>query len=165
MNVGRGLFRGWILLTVLWLIVIGWSVFDSIARGRWEYVEVVKDYPDINEIDWSRPFYETRKSPSAEKLSVSFYQREIDNVNFNEEVRTGNMVLRTMPDRSSLYVDARFTNDDQDYLAAAFWSQRWRRYASLVWDWVPLLVLPPLALLAFGWAILWVCRGFKTAPR
>jgi len=97
MNVGRGLFRGWILLTVLWLIVIGWSVFDSIARGRWEYVEVVKEAPW--EIDESRPFYETRKSPSAEKLSVSFYQREIDNANFNEEVRRGNMVRRTMPDR------------------------------------------------------------------
>ena len=36
MNVGRGLFRGWILLTVLWLIVIDWSVFDSIERGMAE---------------------------------------------------------------------------------------------------------------------------------
>lgn len=162
MNVRRGLFRAWILLTVLWLMIIGWFAFDSIlheiAIGKWEYVEWTKDFP----IE-SRPFYETRSSPSAEKLSVSFYQREIDNKNFNEEVRTGNMVLRTMPDRSSLYLDARFTKDDQDYLAAAFWSQRWRRYASMIWGWVPVLVLPPLVLLVFGWSVLWVLRGFKTS--
>jgi hypothetical protein len=167
MNVGRGLFRAWIFLTVIWLIVIGWFAFDSIryqiTAGSWEYAEWMKVEPW--EVDWSRPLYETRKSPAAEKLSVSFYQREIDNVNFNEEVKAGHMTRITMPDRSSLYLDARFTKDDQEYLAKAFWDQRWWRYASFAKVWVTIFVVPPIVLFILGWAILWVGRGFKTVSQ
>jgi hypothetical protein len=165
MNVERGLFRAWIFLTVLWLIGAGTLAYfligDEISRWKWEYVEDVKENP--NDIDWSRPFYEIRNSPAAEKLSVFFYQREIDNVNFNEEVKAGRMTRRTMPDRSSLYLDARFTKEDRDYLAAAFWDQRWWRYFSFTKFWGPTLVVPPIVLFILGWAILWVCKGFKTA--
>jgi hypothetical protein len=73
------------------------------------------------------------------------------------------MIHRTMPDRSSLYLDARLTKEDQDYLVAAFWDQRWSRYASFAKIWVPILIVPPIVLFILGWAILWVCRGFKTA--
>jgi len=72
-------------------------------------------------------------------------------------------VIIKMPDHSSLYLDTQLTKEDQEYLAKAFWDQRWRRYASFAKIWVPILVVPPIALFILGWAILWVCRGFKTA--
>ena len=68
MNVGRGLFRGWILLTVLWLIGAGTLAYiiipENLSRGKWAHIHELN--VPLGEIDLSRPTYE--RSPSAEKL-------------------------------------------------------------------------------------------------
>jgi hypothetical protein len=110
------------------------------------------------------PYYEMMRSPSVEKLSVNFSQisyRHFEDL--DADVKEGRMVLKKMPDRSSLYLDARLTEADQEYISRAFWHQRWSRYVSFTKLWGPMLVVPPIVLFILGWAILWICRGFKTA--
>jgi hypothetical protein len=168
MNVGRGLFRGWILLTVLWLIGVGWFAFDSvryqIRAGSWSYVHVMRKDVDPNQINWSRPYYENMLSPSAEKLAVTFNEVEFRYVQeWDQFVKDGKLKIIKMPDDSSLYMSTSLTEQDQLYLAGAFWDQRWSRYVSFIKFWGPMLLVPPIVLFILGWTILWVCRGFKTA--
>jgi hypothetical protein len=167
MNVGGGLFRGWMLMTVIWLIGAGTLAYfiigDEIWRWKWQYVHIMReDVPDPNEVDWKGPYYENMRSPSAEKLAVTFSELEYQYVQpWNEYVKEGKMVLKEMPDHSSLYLDTHLTKDDQEYLVRAFWDQRWSRYASFAKIWIPILVVPPIVLFILGWALLWVCRGFQ----
>jgi len=168
MNVGRGLFRAWICLTVLWLIGAGWSAYESIPReilrGKWGYVNEVRDDVDPNNLDVSLPYYENMRSPSDERIAVTFYELEYQlSSDWDKAVRAGEVAFKKMPDGSSLYLDPRLTKDDQEYLAEAFWDQRSWRYAGLIWHWLPIFVVPPIVLFILGWVILWVCRGFKTA--
>ena len=165
MNVGRGLFRGWVLLTVLWLIGVGISAYvvigDEISRGRWQYVDQSRTN---GEIDWSRPYYEIMRSPSADKLAVTFEELEYRYFErWNQLIKDGKLTPVKMPDDSLLYFYPSLTEQDQLYLAAAFWDQRWWRYVSFAKVWVPILVVPPIVLFILGWAILWVSRGFKSA--
>src|SRR5215468_3886668 len=73
MNVGRGLFRGWIFLTVLWLIGAGTLAYfiirGEVSNWKWQYIHELRTNTPLQEIDWSRPYYEIMRSPSAEKLS------------------------------------------------------------------------------------------------
>jgi hypothetical protein len=78
MSVGRGLFRGWIFLTVLWLIGAGTLAYFIIRREvshwKWQYVHEARTNTLPGEVDWSRPYYEMMRSPSAEKLAVTFME-------------------------------------------------------------------------------------------
>ena len=178
MNVGRGLFRGWIFLTVLWLIGAGafayFIIRDEVSNWKWIYLNQFREdarrptLETLEEIFKGRPmplYYEMYRSPSAEKLSVTFSELEYRDLGgWDRFVKDGTAKIVKMPDDSSLYLSTReLTEQDQQYIAKAFWDQRWRRYASFAKFWVPMLVVPPIVLFILGWAILWVCRGFKTA--
>jgi hypothetical protein len=168
MNVGRGLFRGWIFMTVLWLIAAGLLAYSiiggEVSNWKWQYVHQSRTNTPPSEIDWSRPYYEIMRSPSGEKLAVTFDEVRYDYVpSWDKFVKDGKLTVIKMPDDSSLYLSTYLTRQDQEYVSAAFWDQRWSRYISFAKVWVPLLVVPPVVLLILGWAILWVCRGFKTA--
>src|SRR5262249_10149548 len=103
MNVGRGLFRGWILLTVLWLIgasaVAYFIIGDEISRWKWQYDEIMRD-EDMPpwETDWKRPYCENMRSPSAEKLAVSFEKLGYSSWNKYAE-EEGRIVIIKMPDQ------------------------------------------------------------------
>jgi hypothetical protein len=168
MNVGRGLLRGWIFVTVLWLIGAGtlayFDIGNAVSLEKWGYVHQSRTNSPPWEIDWSLPYYETMRSPSAEKLAVTFdevgYQYVRD---WDQSVKDRKLAVVKMPDDSSLYLSTYLTEEDQRYLAEAFWDQRWWRYVSFTKVWAPIFLVPPIVLFILGWAILWVCRGFKTA--
>jgi hypothetical protein len=106
------------------------------------------------------------RSPSAEKLSVNFTEVGYEYVDrWNQSVKDGTMVIIRQPDRSSLYLDTYLNKADQNYIARAFWNQRWSRYASFAKLWLPILAIPPVVLFLLGWSILRVCRGFKAASK
>jgi len=168
MNVGRGLFRGWIFLTVLWLIgastLAYFIISGEVSNWKWQYIHELRTNTPLQEIDWSRPYYEIMRSPSAEKLSVTFNEVEYQYVEeWDQFVKDRKLTPVEMPDHSLLYFSTELTEQDQLYLAKAFWDQRWWRYVSFIKFWGPMLVMPPIVLFILGWAILWVCRGFKTA--
>jgi len=168
MSVGRGLFRGWIFLTVLWLIGAGTLAYfitrDEVSHWKWQYVHEARTNTLPGEVDWSRPYYEMMRSPSAENLAVTFMELEYQYTpEWDQFVKDGKLKIVKMPDDSLLYFSTDLTEQDQLYLAKAFWDQRWWRYVSFIKFWGPVLVVPPIVLFILGWAILWVCRGFKTA--
>jgi len=168
MNVGRGLFRGWIFVTVLWLIGAGtlahFDIGNAVSHWKWQYGHQSRTNSPPWEIDWSLPYYQTHRSPSAEKLAVTFHEVGYQYVrDWDQSVKDGKLKLVAMPDHSSLYMSTYLTEQDQEYVSKAFWDQRWWRYVSFAKVWAPILLVPPIVLFILGWAVLWVFRGFKAA--
>jgi len=169
MNVRRGLWRAWIFVTALWVIGTVALAFiivpESVAGRKYQYVYNMRsDVPDPNKVDWTKDFYSLMQSPSKEKLSSTFdiltYQYE---KSWDEDVKKGTLITAEFPDKSHLYMSAQMTKVDQDYVAKAFWNQRWGRWATEVWPWVAGAIVPPIILLLLGSFLFWVFRGFAAA--
>ena len=73
MNIGRGLFRTWLLVSILWIMGAGFVTYTIIAsdtiRGTFQPSGTAKDGSKPWAIDFRKPFYDTMRSPAAEKLS------------------------------------------------------------------------------------------------
>jgi hypothetical protein len=167
MNVGRGLFRAWIFVSVLWLCGIGLIAYTEMPRQIsspiWGYVHIVRKEIDMNKADWKRPYYDNMRSPSAEKLPVEFHKVEYEHVaSWNDDVRAGKMTVLDEPDGSHLYLSTEMRKQDQNYLSEAFWNQRWSRWIEASKYWMLGILGPPVMLLIIGWGLFWVGRGFKT---
>ena len=77
MNVKRGLWRAWMFVTVLWIIgsaTLACLVLPgSVANRKYQYVYTMRsDVPDPNKVDWNKSLYEIMRSPSKDKLAVTF---------------------------------------------------------------------------------------------
>jgi hypothetical protein len=75
MNVGRGLLRAWIVVCILWIAGAGSVAYIAVSpdtvRGSFQPAGTAK--VGMTEADiLNRPFYETMRSPSAEKLYITF---------------------------------------------------------------------------------------------
>jgi hypothetical protein len=85
MNIGRGLFRGWIFVSALWLVGMGTLVYfdigNAVSHWKWQYEHQSRTSSPPWEIDWARPYYEAHRSPSAEKLAVTF--NEVSDTNMS----------------------------------------------------------------------------------
>ena len=61
MNVGRGLFRAWIFLTVLWIIGAGalgyFIIWDEVSSWKWRYLTVLRQGVEWGDL-MNRPYYE-----------------------------------------------------------------------------------------------------------
>ena len=170
MNMRRGLFRAWILLTIIWLIGVSTLAYfiipDEVRLSKWHYVHHMREdisIIDPNKIDWFRPYYENMRSPSKEKLPVSFSELNYEYFDaWDKNVKDGKLVIISLPDHSSLYLNTYLTEEDQNYIAAAFWNQRWSRYGNIAKTWIAFLLAPPIVAFIFGWPLLWLARGVQT---
>lgn len=157
------------MLAVLWAIGTIWLgaliVQESMQRQRFQYLYKMRDNaPKPWEQDWKKPLYEIVKSPAKQSLPVSFAVLEYQYWDaWDKDVVAGAMTAPKFPDGSALYMSASLTKEDQDYIARGFWDQRWDRRWLLIWPWIIGLVAPPIVLFIFGWALLWVGRGFRSA--
>jgi len=165
MNIGRGLFRSWIFISVIWIIGMAASIyavspFDFVG-SRWGYEHQMRD--KSSKQDGLNPYYKDAYSLSAKNLKPSFHKVGYQSFEaWDKSVKEGGRIIVEMPDKSSLYLYTAMTKEDQLYLARAFWDRRWLRYADMGKYWLAGLVGPPLALLVLGWSLLWVGRGFKS---
>jgi hypothetical protein len=166
MNVRRGLWRTWIFLTALWVIgtvTLAYFVLpESVASRKYQYVYNMRsDVPDPNKVDWTKDFYSLMQSPSKEKLASTFdiqtYQYA---TTWDEDVKKGMLITVEFPDKSHLYMSAQMTQVDRDYVAKAFWNQRWERWGIETLPWVAGAIVPPIILLLLGSFMVWVGRGF-----
>ncbi|WP_315806641.1 MULTISPECIES: hypothetical protein [unclassified Bradyrhizobium] len=166
MNFGRGLFRAWVLISALWIIgasLVAYKVVEpDTIRGAFQPGGMAKGgIVDPWKIDFGRPFYETMRSPSAEKLAVKFYRVEWrDQSQWDKD---GSMAVVDMPDGSRLYMHDQYNEADKNYIAQQFWNQRWDRWgyaASVVAAWA---IFPCIVLFILGYSLLWVGRGFRQA--
>lgn len=169
MNVGLGLFRAWVVISLLWSagIVAYGIVSDDAAQGNFAPNDVLKDRRNV---EWGglaphkpdkQTFQESYRSPSAEKLIVTF--RSVDwrqRMDFDTDADT---IKVDMPDGSSIYMHAAYNDADRNYIAKQFWDQRWGRWgraAGIVALWA---FVPSALLFILGYALLWIGRGFKRA--
>lgn len=107
------------------------------------------------------------RSPSAEHLQSTFvvlpYRYEAD---WDERAKVGKLGLVEFPDKSRLYLNTVMNNDNQNYIAEAFWDQRWQQYWQVASPYVYGGVGPPIALLLLGSFLVWVGREFaRDMPR
>jgi hypothetical protein len=164
MNVARGVFRLWIFVTALWIVCVGFAAYVNVLgklSGTWGYVGEVRDEPW--KLDWSRPYYENHRSPSKEKLNPQFHAVRDEHVDgWVKSLNEGKMEV-LYDQKNKLYLDSALTKDDQNYLLEEFKKQRWLRWIEASQYWALGIFGPPIALFVFGWAVLWVGRGFKTA--
>jgi hypothetical protein len=169
MNVRRGLWRTWIFVAVLW--VIGTAVLaclilpDNVASRKYQYVYAMRsDVPDPNKVDWNKSLYELMRSPSEDKLAVTFDPIPYKYVSSRDDDVTKGTELRVdFPDGSKLYLNPGLNIDDRTYLSEAYWSQRWLRWGKEGLPWLVGAIVPPIILLLLGGFLFWVFRGFATA--
>jgi hypothetical protein len=161
-SLGRGLFRAWIVISVLWVVGVmafAISVVPGVLAGwKYQYVPVMRPELDPNKIDSNRPFYDVMKSPSQEGLRPTF--EEVTYHAFHDKrVGEGSMATDSFPDGSVLYLPSGMTNEDKKYLAQQFWRQRWLRWGWLAGQWALIALAPVLGLWVIGYAVLWAGRG------
>jgi hypothetical protein len=75
MKIGRGLFRAWILISILWTLGAGCIAYSILApdtlHGRFQPVVVIKKETtaqQVEKIDFGKPFYNFGVSPSQLNL-------------------------------------------------------------------------------------------------
>jgi hypothetical protein len=166
MNVGRGLFRAWALITALWVgsvatAAVVWGP-DQFKNKNYQYsYEALPGVDIFATREKPSGHYETWRSPAKEKLTPSFPELEAQYVDaWNKSLTDGSMIAIKFPDSSTLYLASAWTNEDQTYMAGQFWTQRWWRWGGTAGTWLAWTVLPPAALFLIGYALLWVGRGF-----
>lgn len=170
MNVRRGLFRAWVLLSIIWVIsssVVGYvMIYDELGHARFQYVHQMRENVEPWKVDWSKPYSELMISPTeANAAPPQFNPVEFEYLkDWDKHVDEGTMRRDRFADGSYLYIDKVLNEKDQDFLSTAFWQQRWGRWLSLIWPWVIGAVLPCIVILLLGRAMIWVAGGFRTEP-
>ncbi len=164
MNIGRGLFRAWILISILWMMGAGVTAYAMVVpdtlHGRFQPVVVIKKEAtrqQIDKIDFDKPFYEFGVSPSQLKLRTEFISDQLSPAARSQSDQVD------FPDGSHLYIPAGYNETDKNYIAQQFWDQRWGRWAyaaGVVTAWA---FIPCVILFILGYSLLWVGRGFKRA--
>lgn len=124
MNVGRGLFRAWVVVSALWVagtVALGVSEAPrEIAYPYWQYSAVMRDNGKANifDRDWKAPYYTNFHSPSAEGLEPEFaildYKYRSD---WDKYVDDGTMKRTFFPDGSRIYMSTGLNGADQKYVA------------------------------------------------
>jgi hypothetical protein len=164
MNIGRGLFRAWLLVSILWIIGAGLTAYTIVApdtfHGRFHSTVIIKKgttAEQVDKIDFGKPFYDFGVSPAQLNSTISFSRDQISPAGLSQFIDV------EFPDGSHLYVPAGYSETDKNYISKQFWDQRWSRWASAagliaVWAFVPCILM-----FIFGYSLLWVGRGFKQA--
>jgi hypothetical protein len=162
-RVGRGLFRAWVVVSGLWIAGAGLAVYYAVVpdrvHGDFQAVGRVKEGVNPSDFNfWSKPFYELIRSPSAEKLTVTFerldWQRK---ESFDKDTR---MVKIEVGDTGHIYMPADYNSVDRSYIVKQFEEQRLWRWADAALIIALWALVPCIALFIFGYALLWIGRGF-----
>jgi hypothetical protein len=166
-DLGRGLFRTWVVVSVLWAVmtsvVAGYGLNRDIIAGRFQAVGDFVGGKSASQVDWNLPFYEVIRSPSREKLAVAYVP--VDHRQWREWDTNDRVIAYNYPDGSRMYVQIGYDDDDRSYMREKFWEQRFGRWGKAIGIFVALLILPPALLFVIGFTLLWIGRGFLGARR
>ncbi|BAQ45977.1 hypothetical protein Maq22A_c13910 [Methylobacterium aquaticum] len=168
-NVSRGAFRVWVVLTALWLALVGFLAWEGVSdatRGRYQYAaELKEDVKPWEEYDTKKPISELFKKPSEAKWPASFSKIEYQyQANFDASVKDGSQTVVDFPNGTSLYLYTAFGKPEQEVVSRWFWEKRWQRRLDAMGGQGPLLafaIVPPLLLLVLWFVCRWVIAGFR----
>jgi hypothetical protein len=161
MNIGRGLFRAWILVSALWIAGAVYLFITQIVGAQYAPIVLVKKgatpelYTKVIDEPNSPDFYAYFRSPAGENLEMEFTAVDKPPADPNAFIN--------FPDGTKLYVPKGYSTTDKNYIAEQYWQQRWSRWAYTGWPFVRWALVPCVALFIIGYALLWVGRGFKHA--
>jgi hypothetical protein len=163
MNVSRGLFRAWVVISILWIIGASAMAYSIVVPqkvyGNFQAINMMKTGLVPSQFDPSKPFYSMVRSPSAEKLKVLFTHINWDTkTNFDKNAF---MTKIAIGDGSTIYLPAKYNSADRAYIVDQFANQRWQRWAHAIWIIVLWAIVPCAVLFPLGYAFLWVARGFS----
>jgi hypothetical protein len=164
MNIGRGLFRAWLLVSILWIIGAGLTAYTIVApatlHGRFQPTLIMKKETtaeQVNKIDFGKPFYDFGVSPTQLNSTIEFSIDQINPTGLSQYIDV------EFPDGSRLDIPAGYSEADKNYISKQFWDQRWSRWAGTVGPIAVWAFVPCIVLFIFGYCLLWVGRGFKRA--
>ena len=150
MNWRRGSLRLWIVTSASWILCIALVTTLRIwgdIRGNYEYAQTIRVE---NEVFIPVPPREAKNAPHF-VLSTDVAERQPEQQFF-----------QTFADGSSLYIHRTHPLPDKEFLAKAFWDQRWSRWWGIVGYWPPIImVAPPIVVLLLGCAVFWAIAGFR----
>lgn len=162
LNIGRGLFRAWVAITVLWLLAgaaIGYAgITREIVGGQYQAAGHIRGGKAASKVDWNLPFYDVIRSPSREHLNVAF--QLVDYRRHHEWETNDRVVAVNFPDHSRLYIQIGYDAADRTYIGEQFWEQRWRRWGKTAATVTAIMIVPPALLFLIGYVLLWIGRGF-----
>ena len=163
-NVGRGLFRAWIVVTVVWTIGSSLLTYEimgrDLIRGSFQPMAAYKKPGPYTDAEVFGPFYGLVRSPSAERLTLTF--RPVEYEDRTKWENDPKMLIVKMPDESRVFMAVEYNRADRDYIAMQFWDQRWWRRGELAKHAALWSIAPMLALFVVVYSLLWVGRGFKS---
>ena len=163
MNIGRGLFRAWLLISILWITAAGLIAYGTVAdtiHGGFQPTLIMKKgttQEQVEKIDFGKPFYEFGVSPVQLNSTIVFSRDQISQSVLSQYIDV------EFPDGSRLYIPAGYSEADKNYISKQFWDQRWNRWASaggMIAAWA---LIPCILLFILGYSLLWVGRGFRSA--
>jgi hypothetical protein len=160
-----GPFRKWLVACVAWItcvVLAGYvAVFIEMPR-RFQYVYEVRS--DVESWQEGRspdraPIYDVMRAPAQEKLAPTFVPvSDVAQAQTNEwhkHIEEGPMLELFFFDGTELHLSSLLSEQDRQYLVAAFWDGRWSRWsqwASAAMPWLVAALLPPLLVLAVLWS-------------
>ena len=106
------------------------------------------------------PIYDVMRSPAQEKLHPGVPSQSTDIVTragtneWHKHVDEGPMLELFFLDGTELHLSSLLSEEDRQYLMAAFWDERWSRWslwASIATPWIVAGLVPPMLLLAALW--------------
>jgi len=142
MNVGRRLFRAWIVISALWVIAAGVFAFQNVKAtlwGKFKPVVLIKKGIDLEKNS------KTLDAPIAPDFYDIVILRDKDKLNIefiHVDKPPAQSSLFRFPDGTRLYVRKGYNKADQNFIARLFWDQRWSRWgfaAGIValWAFIP----------------------------
>jgi hypothetical protein len=161
MNAGRGLFRAWIVVSILWIGVVA-GFYAPLFGSNYAPMMRIKGSPSEEATKVIRGpstpnFYNYVASPAAEKQTVEFVRSRSA-----EPMTKTNYLKFGFPDGTTLHIPAGYNQWDRDYIAEQFEQQEWSRRMS---DIALFGVVPLVVLFALGYVLLWVARFRSTLHR
>ncbi|HLL26490.1 MAG TPA: hypothetical protein VKT73_02415 [Xanthobacteraceae bacterium] len=174
MGIGRRLFLVWLIASAIWLGLV-WAYIRAGGwfPGKWEVFYTLRN--DVGppptgsygvDTPLPRPLYEIIRSPSAERLPVTFQPRGWQSGSqWEYRLNVGQWEPQGFPDGSKLWLQPALTQADKTYIAEQFWDQRWPRWKMLLGPWLPSAAIPPLGLLFALWALRLAVVAIRNRPQ
>ena len=167
MGVGRKAFKVWLTVSICWVIAVGLAVYaGAIFPGHYQAEFPLRSDLEPWQPDWRiddplrRPLYEIIRSPSAEKLPLTFQWRGYGwGAKWNQHIHAREMPSYRFPGGETLDLPAELTDADRDYVQRVFWDQRWQRWRETLGPFARTAIFLPLGVLV----ILWLAQRIRIA--
>jgi hypothetical protein len=168
MLLSRKWLKVWLTASILWFVAHGIMAYaGGFFPGRFQVGYQIREDIEPWKKEWQvddplrKPLYEIIRSPSAEKLPVTFQWRGYQGPVWNQHVHSRKDETFEFPDGSTLDLPKDLNEADRQYIKQYFWDHRWSRYWKENGDFVKIAFYGSLTLLGVMWALYLVVSGGK----